>query len=221
MALNTVNGCKLSLQDSFSVDTFLHNNRNAGSLEQMRDDLGVYLKELRTAMIELINQDYQDFVSLSAELVDLDQRIETIRKPLVDLREEILQIRGTLMGTMDDIAGAVAAKKVIQTEQKQSYEMELSFEMITRVKSQLDDAPSLTLMERITMNVVHVQHVIRHYSIEGRLKAEADDIQKMLLDALNEKFLVTLTHKDVQGLEKCLKIYKMLNECQEAEKCFR
>ena len=38
-------------------------------LETLRDDLHVYLKILRSAMIELINKDYADFVNLSTNLV--------------------------------------------------------------------------------------------------------------------------------------------------------
>ena len=60
------------------------------SLDTLRDDLGIYLKVssdwfiltiqtsdwfkvLRSSMIELINQDYADFVNLSTNLVGLDQ----------------------------------------------------------------------------------------------------------------------------------------------------
>lgn len=38
-------------------------------METLRDDLGIYLKILRNAMIELINKDYADFVNLSTNLV--------------------------------------------------------------------------------------------------------------------------------------------------------
>ena len=43
--------------------------RKKVSLEDLRDDLNVYLKILQAAMIELINQDYADFVNLSTNLV--------------------------------------------------------------------------------------------------------------------------------------------------------
>lgn len=78
------------MKKTFSVDEFLHENRNAGSLEIIRDDLGVYLKVLRSAMIELINQDYADFVDLSANLIGLDQQINGIETPLEKLRDEIM-----------------------------------------------------------------------------------------------------------------------------------
>lgn len=59
-------------------------------LEALRDHLGVYLKILRSAMIELINRDYADFVNLSTNLTGLDRLIEALKTPLGQLREEVL-----------------------------------------------------------------------------------------------------------------------------------
>jgi hypothetical protein len=46
---------------SFTVDGFLSRKTASVGLERLRDDLGVYLKVLRSAMIELINEDYAGF----------------------------------------------------------------------------------------------------------------------------------------------------------------
>lgn len=58
----------------------------------MRDDLGIYLKVLRSAMIDLINKDYADYVNLSSNLIGLDKAIGNINGPLGQLREELLVI---------------------------------------------------------------------------------------------------------------------------------
>lgn len=105
-------------QKTFSVDEFLHENRNAGSLEIIRDDLGVYLKVLRSAMIELINQDYADFVNLSANLIGLDQQISGIGSPLEKLRDEIMAVKEALEGTMRDISDCLEQKKSLRGHKK-------------------------------------------------------------------------------------------------------
>jgi hypothetical protein len=56
----------------------------------MRDDLGIYLKILRSAMIELINKDYTDFVTLSSNLIGLDKAINNLETPLGQLKEEMM-----------------------------------------------------------------------------------------------------------------------------------
>lgn len=53
------------------MDQFVLECRRRVQLEDFRDDLSVYLKILRNAMIELINKDYADFVNLSSNLVIL------------------------------------------------------------------------------------------------------------------------------------------------------
>ena len=68
----------------------VHQASGAGGLEALRDDLGVYLKILRSAMIDLINRDYADFVNLSTNLTGLDKLIDTLKEPLGQLREEVL-----------------------------------------------------------------------------------------------------------------------------------
>ena len=68
----------------------MHQAAGSGSLETLRDDLGVYLKLLESAMMDLINRDYADFVNLSTNLTGLDRLIEALRTPLGQLREEVL-----------------------------------------------------------------------------------------------------------------------------------
>lgn len=61
--------CCLYLQDDFDVDQFMAECRKQVQLEEMREDLEFYNMLLKTAMVELINKDYADFVNLSNNLV--------------------------------------------------------------------------------------------------------------------------------------------------------
>jgi conserved oligomeric Golgi complex subunit 2 len=76
------------------VDNFLDNQGT--NFETLRDDLGRYLKDLRSAMIELINQDYSDFVNLSSNLIGLDKSILKLRVPLCQFKEEILVLKNCI-----------------------------------------------------------------------------------------------------------------------------
>jgi len=57
------------MQDDFHVENFVVECRRKVQLEMLRNDLHVYLKILQSAMVELINKDYADFVNLSTNLV--------------------------------------------------------------------------------------------------------------------------------------------------------
>lgn len=79
------------------MDAFVRVQQASGGwgLEGLRDHLGVYLKILRSAMIELINRDYADFVNLSTNLTGLDRLIDALKTPLGQLREEVLVSGGS------------------------------------------------------------------------------------------------------------------------------
>lgn len=69
----SVSGCiSVNFQDDFDVDKFVADCRKRVQLEEMRQDLEHYYRLLKTAMVELINKDYADFVNLSTNLVCLD-----------------------------------------------------------------------------------------------------------------------------------------------------
>jgi hypothetical protein len=72
------------------VDGFVNHFRTVTSLEQLREDLGIYLKLLRSALIELINKDYADFLNLSSTLIGMDKSITSLITPLEKFRSEIL-----------------------------------------------------------------------------------------------------------------------------------
>lgn len=63
--------CVFLLQPDFDVDHFVSDCRKRVQLEELREDLELYYKLLKTAMVELINKDYADFVNLSTNLVSV------------------------------------------------------------------------------------------------------------------------------------------------------
>ncbi|KAL1463196.1 hypothetical protein WDU94_014972 [Cyamophila willieti] len=99
------------IKESFSVDQFLQDHRRKANLEIMRDDLGIYLKTLRSAMIELINKDYTEFISLSTNLIDLDKRLDNIQSPIGQLASYIMQTQEKLVKTIDEMNVHIKTKK--------------------------------------------------------------------------------------------------------------
>ena len=58
--------------DDFQVDKFVAECKKVVPLNVFKKDLDDYLKLLKNALIELINQDYADFVNLSTNLVSFN-----------------------------------------------------------------------------------------------------------------------------------------------------
>ncbi|XP_016018918.2 conserved oligomeric Golgi complex subunit 2 isoform X2 [Rousettus aegyptiacus] len=84
------------MKDDFDVDRFVSDCRRRVQLEELREDLELYYRLLKTAMVELINKDYADFVNLSTNLVGVDKALSQLSVPLGQLREEVLSLRSSV-----------------------------------------------------------------------------------------------------------------------------
>lgn len=54
---------------NFNVDQFVSKCKDRVPMSTLREDLETHYKNIQLALVELINRDYADFVSLSSNLV--------------------------------------------------------------------------------------------------------------------------------------------------------
>lgn len=204
----------------------------------MRDDLGVYLKVLRSAMIELINEDYADFVNLASNLCGLDQQIGGIQAPLQQLRTDIVAVKDTLTDTMTELNECLDEKRQLRRDLQ-------AVQAADKVRRALDNIDALltaaaaadgetvvdqTVLERAAMEYVQVTFEMQFC---GEQLANADEtptcaeriesLHRKLLAALEAHFLQTLGEPNAGGeqLERCLRVFGTLDECHVAEDIFR
>lgn len=211
----------------------MSNYRNAGTLETFRDDLGIYLKILRSAMIELINEDYADFVNLSANLIDLDKSINTILNPLKDQREEIQTVRVTLTDCMNEINECISEKRQFRQMKKSLKTLDVVRNSLGKLRKLMDsiesqkpsdsDSSRSILLERAALELIQLQFNMRYCShLLEPSENSYPQLEKQLLQMLNDFFLTTLNLNDhSERLEKCLRIYYTLDQCGLAENIFR
>lgn len=60
-------------------------------LETLSSQLQKYLTVLKGKLVEVINEDYNDFVSLSTKLVNVDGAVTQMQKPLLTLKVRVMQ----------------------------------------------------------------------------------------------------------------------------------
>jgi len=75
--------------ETFNVEEFLL-SRSRTSLPDLRTELREYLAKLKEELVKLINDDYEAFISLSTDLRGEGTRLERLKMPLGDLREQVL-----------------------------------------------------------------------------------------------------------------------------------
>ncbi|XP_067618665.1 conserved oligomeric Golgi complex subunit 2 [Eurosta solidaginis] len=215
---------------NFSVDEFLHKNRNAPSLEQLRDDLGLYLKDLRASMIDLINADYADFVSLSANLVGLDQSIASIENPLMLFRKEVETIRSLVSEAACDLRNNLERKQQLRELKRNLQCYQKVMETMNKLKSllqhQLKDELKPTDLERSALELLQLQFN-QQFCLEILNDEQKKNCERLQINVLKKQrlffneALINCTSTSSELLERCLQIYITLNACDIAEQVFR
>lgn len=169
------------ISPDFDVDNFLHEHRKLATLETMRDDLGVYLKILRSAMIELINKDYADFVNLSKDLIGLDKAIDHLECPLGQIREEVLQIRQTLDSATVEMSKALDENRRIQEEKQCMHSLGRVYKSLGKLRKILGQERSERdqhlQMDQQNQHLQHDQH-------QKHLQLDHKNLQHDQLDRL-------------------------------------
>ena len=84
----------------FDVEAFLL-SRSHTSLTDLRVELRDYLALLKDELVQLINDDYEAFISLSTDLRGEGERLERIKAPIDGLRAEI-QVSTLPSGTVSN-----------------------------------------------------------------------------------------------------------------------
>ncbi|XP_043497645.1 conserved oligomeric Golgi complex subunit 2 [Polistes fuscatus] len=217
------------IQDNFNVDTFLQDHRKVVKLETMRDDLGMYLKLLRSAMIDLINRDYTDFVNLSSNLIGLDKAINGLEIPLSQLREEVMQIQQTLDDEITILSDSLTDDCQIKLQKQSLHSLQCVYKCLKKLSSMLsvdnymESYAKIDVLEQATAELNHLKfHISRCRSdISVDQQTEGKKLEDLLIMHLNELFLACIHEKDNNLLIRCLRIYIMLDNITTAESVVR
>ncbi|KAF4521789.1 hypothetical protein B566_EDAN012294 [Ephemera danica] len=217
---------------NFSVDSFL--DRRGTNFETLRDDLGQYLKELRSAMIELINQDYSDFVNLSSNLIGLDKSISKLKVPLGQFKEEILQVKCSLDEAIDELTVQLQARE--QLRQSRSSLAHLRTLLLLMKKMECILHPLASEMEENRREDVNLERVSAQLGrslvcltncrdLSTDLVKQHEHLEMELFSRLDSKFLEQLNSDPGPDREAivldCLRVYAGLDKFTHAEALVR
>ncbi|XP_062938807.1 conserved oligomeric Golgi complex subunit 2 isoform X2 [Cynocephalus volans] len=222
------------MKDDFDVDHFVSDCRKRVQLEELRDDLELYYKLLKTAMVELINKDYADFVNLSTNLVGMDKALNQLSVPLGQLREEVLSLRSSVsegiravderMSKQEDIREKkMCVLRLIQVIRSVEKIEKILNSQSSKESSALEvSSPLLTgqVLERIATEFNQLQsHVVQSKGLPllHKVRPRIAGITAMLQQSLEGLLLEGLQTSDVTIIRHCLRTYATIDKTQDAE----
>ncbi|XP_078673412.1 conserved oligomeric Golgi complex subunit 2-like isoform X2 [Branchiostoma floridae x Branchiostoma belcheri] len=222
------------MKENFDVDQFVAECRRRVSLETLREDLEVYYKLLRSAMIELINKDYADFVNLSTNLVGMDKAINNLSVPLGQLREEVMTVRTAMDTAVQEIESRLATRAAIRDKKaclQRLMNITHSVEKIEKIldiqdQGQGDGERELTgqLIERVATEFNQLQFYVtqsKGLPLVEKIRPRIAAITTTLQHSLETSFLEGLRTSNRDILRQCLRTYATIDKIKDAEALFR
>uniref|UniRef100_A0A8C9FWT4 Conserved oligomeric Golgi complex subunit 2 n=1 Tax=Pavo cristatus TaxID=9049 RepID=A0A8C9FWT4_PAVCR len=222
------------MKPDFDVDHFVSECRKRVQLEELREDLELYYKLLKTAMVELINKDYADFVNLSTNLVGMDKALNQLSVPLGQLREEVMSLRSCVnegIQAIDDRLSKqedIRKKKVcvlrlihvIQSVEK--IEKILHSQGTNELSTLEGNSPLLTgqVLERIATEFNQLQfHAVQSKGMPllDKVRPRIAGITAMLQQSLEGLLLEGLQTSNVDIIRHCLRTYATIDKTRDAE----
>ncbi|XP_051881118.1 conserved oligomeric Golgi complex subunit 2 isoform X1 [Pristis pectinata] len=222
------------LKDDFDVDHFVSECRKHVQLETLRDDLELYYKLLKTAMVELINKDYADFVNLSTNLVGMDKALNHLTVPLGQLREEVMSLKLAVSEGIQAIDDRLAKEEDIRKKKMcvlrllQVIRSVEKIEKILHSQSSKEASPLETsgaplagqMLERIgtEFNQLHFHAVqSKGMPLLDKVRPRIAGITAMLQQSLEGLLLEGLQTANVEIVRPCLRTYATIDKTKDAE----
>uniref|UniRef100_A0A8C9DG17 Conserved oligomeric Golgi complex subunit 2 n=1 Tax=Prolemur simus TaxID=1328070 RepID=A0A8C9DG17_PROSS len=222
------------MKEDFDVDHFVSDCRKRVQLEELRDDLELYYKLLKTAMVELINKDYADFVNLSTNLVGMDKALNQLSVPLGQLREEVLSLRSSVsegiravderMSKQEDIRKKkMCVLRLIQVIRSvEKIEKILNSQSSKETSALEASSPLLTgqILERIATEFNQLQfHAVQSKGMPllDKVRPRIAGITGMLQRSLEGLLLEGLQTSNVDIIRHCLRTYATIDKTRDAE----
>ncbi|KAK9863412.1 hypothetical protein WJX84_010713 [Apatococcus fuscideae] len=84
------------LENDFSPERYVSDLRRQVPLEMLSQQLETYLTTLKNKLVEVINQDYNDFISLSSKLINVDGAVMRMRMSLLTVKEGLVVVQGAV-----------------------------------------------------------------------------------------------------------------------------
>eukprot|EP01041_Mallomonas_annulata_P005055 gene5055-10123_t len=144
--------------DDFHPAAFVAKYRRITSLESLRDQLRQYSSSLKDQLYDIINRDYKDFITIATKLDGVDTRVDHLRKPLSDLRVDLLALHHGMVSSMQAIQDKLSNKIEITSRRKH---LEASLACIEKLDIVEDIIGNVSSIDPTTSTSTSYPHKIR------------------------------------------------------------
>lgn len=213
------------LRADFTVDKFfIEQSVKETPLDCLRDDLGIYLKVLRSSMIELINQDYADFVNLSTNLVGLDKGIIAIQEPLDAFYQEIQAVNSDINNSLDMVRSRLSRQLVLREDKAALTSLRETSQALTKIERLVGGEINIDSAERLATEINQLQFAVwrleKSALVQEVYKPRLDSVCDQLHDWLDTELLQEV-RVNGSNLSRVCRLYTSIGRVEGAERVVR
>ncbi|OWZ51634.1 hypothetical protein C356_02186 [Cryptococcus neoformans c45] len=215
---------------TFDPDAFLLSRIHI-PLEELRAELREYLGDLREELVKLINEDYEEFLSLGTGLRGEEERLQRLEGPLQGVRKDIVSVRDVLAEHQAKLQEKLDERAALREEKALLDLLQRLFDTLAKAETLLDlprtdELETSKLVTRVAgeyTQIVYLMNKARTEKcaivdvVEERIK----NIKSRLSKDLSTVLLNELENLNAPGLKQCLKTYELIEGWEEAEEVVR
>ncbi|CAL8471248.1 g10790 [Coccomyxa elongata] len=232
------------MEPNFDADTYVADLRRYVPLEALSAELQAHLQVLRNKLVEVINEHYGDFVSLSSKLVNVDSAVIRMQKPLIEIKDKLLAVRGEVTAALDALKeglerrqSVASAKALLELMQDTAHVMSKVEKLLAEIQAMEGQASGkasalkqgsldarVRMFERLASEVARLNfYAVRGKELqfveqlEPRMDAAAQKLQALLSEGLAE----ALREGNASARAHCLQAFSAVGDATSAEQIVR
>ncbi|PKU79464.1 conserved oligomeric Golgi complex subunit 2 isoform X1 [Dendrobium catenatum] len=144
------------LRADFDPESYIADLRTFVPLESLGAELRSHLATLKSELVELINRDYTDFVSLSTRLVDVDSSVARMRAPLVEFRDKAGAFRIAVENSLSSLRSGLRQRAEASAAREMLERLLDTFHVVSKVEKLIKELP-ITVSIGPGADLVHVE----------------------------------------------------------------
>eukprot|EP00730_Choanoeca_flexa_P014397 TRINITY_DN6281_c0_g1_i1.p1 TRINITY_DN6281_c0_g1~~TRINITY_DN6281_c0_g1_i1.p1 ORF type:complete len:660 (+),score=165.58 TRINITY_DN6281_c0_g1_i1:128-2107(+) len=209
--------------DTFDVDQFVARTRTHLPLSNLQSQLRDQVQQVQSAVVELINKDYQDFVSLSSNLVGLDDALQQLLPPINQIKEDIQALLSDVQQEKTSLSQQLQARDRVRRE-KQALQrfiaIATSVDKIEQILKTEEQEDTSKLIERVASELNQLQYYIEECkgtAFLATIQPRLDTITNWVRQGLDASFREALRNMHVTTIADSLKIYRRIGRMDDAK----
>ncbi|WOO83788.1 Conserved oligomeric Golgi complex subunit 2 [Vanrija pseudolonga] len=212
----------------YDVDAFLLSRIHI-PLDELRAELRAYLGVLREELVQLINDDYEEFISLGTGLRGEGERLKGLQRPLTGLRGQVEIVRDVLKDHQNAVQAQLDERSALREEKALLELLQRLFETLARAEALEtvgDDTERPKVVQRLAGEYTQLVYLRNKARAEGCKVAETaspriDALRTRLSHDLASILTAALGARDEPRIKQCLRTYDLIEGWREAEDVVR